>query len=179
MKTTRREGSQNQGEYSHNPAYIGEMEPEIAYYYSFRLTRSRTIQLSSGFKPLRIQKSRGQESPLCTVPGSFQKKTRIKGKEQDYFQPEEEIIRPQDPEVFRLGESSTQKEKIIVNKSDIISTTTIGNDIWTQNEHTVVKPESNINSNELWLQMSQFAKKINKRLKCSNRTMQGCKKLQP
>ncbi|MBW0467601.1 hypothetical protein O181_007316 [Austropuccinia psidii MF-1] len=40
---------------------------------------------SPGFKPFRNQKISGQESPFFTIPGSFQEKTRIPGKEQDLF----------------------------------------------------------------------------------------------
>ncbi|MBW0469331.1 hypothetical protein O181_009046 [Austropuccinia psidii MF-1] len=98
IQTLRREGSQNQGESSQNPGYRGSMEPERAYSDFFRITRRRPTRLSSGFKPPRIQKSRGQESPFFTIPASFQDKTRIKGKEKNYFQQEEERIRTIDPE---------------------------------------------------------------------------------
>ncbi|MBW0534599.1 hypothetical protein O181_074314, partial [Austropuccinia psidii MF-1] len=89
------------------------MGPEREYYESFRITRSRPTQLSSGFKPLRVEKSRGQESRLFTIAARFQEKTKIKGKEQYDLQTEEERSRPNDPEVVGLSEGSTQKQQII------------------------------------------------------------------
>ncbi|MBW0559164.1 hypothetical protein O181_098879 [Austropuccinia psidii MF-1] len=75
-KALRREGSQKQGESSHNTGFRGEMEPEREYSNSSRLTRSRPTQLSSGFTPLRIQQNSGQESPFLRIPGSFQEKNK-------------------------------------------------------------------------------------------------------
>ncbi|MBW0580233.1 hypothetical protein O181_119948 [Austropuccinia psidii MF-1] len=54
IQTLRREGSQNQGESSHNTGYTGEMEPTRTYSDSFRIAQSRKTQLSSGLTPLRI-----------------------------------------------------------------------------------------------------------------------------
>ncbi|MBW0512657.1 hypothetical protein O181_052372 [Austropuccinia psidii MF-1] len=127
------------------------MEPERAYSDSFRLTGSRTKQLSSGFTPLRIQKRRGQDSKFLTLQGILQEKIRIQRLEQHYFQPKEERIRPNDPEASEVSEGSVQK-KIILNTSYIISKPTIRNDNPNQNEHSVVTPESDIKINELWLQ---------------------------
>ncbi|MBW0525870.1 hypothetical protein O181_065585 [Austropuccinia psidii MF-1] len=67
IKNLRGEGGKNQRESNHNPIYRGEMELKRAYYDSFRLTRSRPAHLSSGFTPLRIQKSSGQESQFFTI----------------------------------------------------------------------------------------------------------------
>ncbi|MBW0463776.1 hypothetical protein O181_003491 [Austropuccinia psidii MF-1] len=125
MKTLTREGSQDQGESSHNPGYTEEMDPERAYSDSFMLTRSRPNQLSSGFTPLRIHKKSSQEFPFFTIPGSFQEKTRTKGQEKYYFQPEEERIRPNDPEIVGLSEIGAQKQQKIVNTPDRISTPTM------------------------------------------------------
>ncbi|MBW0465478.1 hypothetical protein O181_005193 [Austropuccinia psidii MF-1] len=67
-----RERSQDKGESNHYTSYRRTAEPDRAYSDSFRLTRSRTTQLSSGFTPFRNQKISGQESPFFTIPRSFQ-----------------------------------------------------------------------------------------------------------
>ncbi|MBW0536935.1 hypothetical protein O181_076650 [Austropuccinia psidii MF-1] len=104
-------------------------DPDRAYSDSFRLTRRRPNQLSSGFTPFINQPISGQESPFFTIPGDFQEKTRIQGQKKDHLQPEEGRVRHNDPE-------------------DI--------------EHNVVTPESNLNSDALWLQMSQFSEQTQK-----------------
>ncbi|MBW0533815.1 hypothetical protein O181_073530 [Austropuccinia psidii MF-1] len=96
-------GNQDMGESSNYPSYKRTAEPDRAYSDSFRLTRSRPTQLSSGFTSFRNQQISGQESPLFTIPGSFQEKTRIKGKNQDFLQPKAERVRPNDPEGFGIG----------------------------------------------------------------------------
>ncbi|MBW0500393.1 hypothetical protein O181_040108 [Austropuccinia psidii MF-1] len=108
--------------------------------------------------PFRHQKISGQESPFFTIPGSFREKKRIQGQKQDIFQPKEERLRPNDPEAVGLGEKSTKKPEIALNTSKISSTNN-SNVTPTQNEHSVFTPESNLNSDSLWLQMSQFAEK--------------------
>ncbi|MBW0470317.1 hypothetical protein O181_010032 [Austropuccinia psidii MF-1] len=98
-------------------------------------------QLSSGFTPFRSQQISWQESPFFTIPGSFQEKTRIQGQKQDNFQPEEERVRPNDPEAVRFGERSAQEPEVVVNNSRISSP--INRNITpTQIEHDVVPPEN-------------------------------------
>ncbi|MBW0479919.1 hypothetical protein O181_019634 [Austropuccinia psidii MF-1] len=92
------EGKQDKGESSHYQSYRRTADPDRAYSDYFRLTRSRPNQLSSGFTLFRNQQISGQESQFFTIPGSFQEKTRIQGKNQDHLQPEEERVRPNDPE---------------------------------------------------------------------------------
>ncbi|MBW0480107.1 hypothetical protein O181_019822 [Austropuccinia psidii MF-1] len=135
-------------------------EPDRAYSDLFRITRSRPTQLSSGFTPFKHQKISGQESPLFTIPGFFQEKKGIKGQKQDIFQPKAERVGPNDPEAVVLGEISTQDPEIVVNTSRISDTNNI-NITPTQNEHSVT-PESNLKSDSLWLQMSQFAEQTQK-----------------
>ncbi|MBW0522758.1 hypothetical protein O181_062473 [Austropuccinia psidii MF-1] len=95
------------------------------------------------------------------LQGSFQEKTRIQGHKQEIFQPKAERVRPNDPEAVGLGERSTKEPEIVVNTSRISSPN--NNKITpNQNEHSFVKPESNLNSDSLWLQMSQFAEKTQK-----------------
>ncbi|MBW0504271.1 hypothetical protein O181_043986 [Austropuccinia psidii MF-1] len=131
-------------------------DPDREYSDSFRLTRSRSNQLSSGFTPFRNQQISGQEPPLFTIPGSFQEKTRKQGQKQDLLQLEEERIRPHDPEAVGFGEGSAQEPQVILNNFRIISP--INRNITpTKIEHNFVTPESNLNIDELLLQMSQYA----------------------
>ncbi|MBW0578467.1 hypothetical protein O181_118182 [Austropuccinia psidii MF-1] len=82
---------------------------------------SRPHQLSSGFKPFTNQQISGQESPFFKIPGSFQEKTRIQGEKQDHLQPEEERVRPKDPEAFGFVERSAKEPNVFVNNSRISS----------------------------------------------------------
>ncbi|MBW0481565.1 hypothetical protein O181_021280 [Austropuccinia psidii MF-1] len=136
-------------------------EQESFYSYSIRLTRSRPTQLSSGFTPFRHQQISGQESPFFTIPGIFQEKTRIKGQKQGFFQPKAERVKPNDPEAVGLGERSKQEPEIAVNTSRMSSPNN-RNISPTQNEHSVVTPESSMRSYALWLQMSQFEEQTQK-----------------
>ncbi|MBW0467961.1 hypothetical protein O181_007676 [Austropuccinia psidii MF-1] len=97
VQTPGGEGKQDQGKSSHYLSYRRTTEPDRVYSDSFRLTRSRPNQLSSGFTPFRNQQISGQESPFFTIPGGFQEKKRIQGQKQDHLQPQEERIRPNDP----------------------------------------------------------------------------------
>ncbi|MBW0501667.1 hypothetical protein O181_041382 [Austropuccinia psidii MF-1] len=90
------EGKQDNGESSHYPSYRRTTDPVREYSDSFRLTRSRPNQLSSGFTPFRNQQISGQESSFFTIPGSFQEKTRTTGQKQDLLQPKAERVRPND-----------------------------------------------------------------------------------
>ncbi|MBW0539379.1 hypothetical protein O181_079094 [Austropuccinia psidii MF-1] len=145
VQTPGGEENQDKGKSSHYPSYRRTTAPDRAYSYSFRLTRSKPTQLSSGFKPFRYQQISGQESPFFTIPGSFQDKTRIQGQKQDFFQKKAERVRPNDPETVGLCERSTQEPEIVVNTSRISSPKN-RNITPTQNEHSVVTPESNLNS---------------------------------
>ncbi|MBW0529316.1 hypothetical protein O181_069031 [Austropuccinia psidii MF-1] len=98
---------------------------------------------------------------MVITKGSFQEKTRKQGKKQDLLQPEEERVRPHDPEALAFGERSAQEPEVVVNNFRISSpiNTTITP---TQIEHNVVTPERNLKSDALWLQMSQYAEKTQK-----------------
>ncbi|MBW0517630.1 hypothetical protein O181_057345 [Austropuccinia psidii MF-1] len=150
------EGNQDKGKLSHYPRYRRMIEPDRAYSNSFRLTRSRPTQLSSVFTQFRKHEISGQGSPLFTIQGSFQEKTRIQREKQDFFQPLVERVRPNAPEAVGIGERSTQEPEVIVNTSRI-SIPINRNINPTQNEHNVVTPESNLKSDQIWLKMSQFA----------------------
>ncbi|MBW0527215.1 hypothetical protein O181_066930 [Austropuccinia psidii MF-1] len=103
VQTPRGEGKQDNRESSRHPSCRITAEQDRAYYGYFRLTRIRPTHLSSGFTPFRNQQISGQESPFFTIPGSFQEKTRIQGKKQDFFQPKAERLRPNDPDAVGLG----------------------------------------------------------------------------
>ncbi|MBW0536085.1 hypothetical protein O181_075800 [Austropuccinia psidii MF-1] len=85
----------------------------------------------------------------------------VSRRRQDTFQPKAERVIPNYPEAFGIGERSTQEPEIVVNTSRIGSPNN-RNITPTQNEHNVVTPESNLNSNALWLNISQFAEKMQK-----------------
>ncbi|MBW0589839.1 hypothetical protein O181_129554 [Austropuccinia psidii MF-1] len=115
-----------------------------------RLTKRRPNQLSSGFTPLRNRQICGQESPFFTIPGSFEEKTRIQGQKKDHLQPEEERVRPNDPAAVGFGERSAQEPEVVVNNFRISSP--INRNITpTKIDHNVITPESNLNSDALWL----------------------------
>ncbi|MBW0499290.1 hypothetical protein O181_039005 [Austropuccinia psidii MF-1] len=161
VQTPGGEGKQDKGESSHYLSYRRTADPDREYSDSVRLTRSRPNQLSSGFTPFRNQQISGQESPFFTIPGGFQESTRIQGKKQDHLQPEEERIRSNDPEAVRFGKRSAQEPEVALNNSRI-SIPVDRNITPTQIEHNVVTPESNLKSDSLWLQMSQFPEQTQK-----------------
>ncbi|MBW0466689.1 hypothetical protein O181_006404 [Austropuccinia psidii MF-1] len=158
VQTPGGEGNQDKGESSRYPSYRRTAYPDRAYSDFFRLTRSRPNQLLNGVTPFRHQQISDQESPFFTIPGGLQKKTKIQGQKQDIFQQKAERVRPNDPEAVGIGGRSTKKTEISVNNSRISSPTN-RNITPTQTEHNSVTPESNLNSDKLWLKMSQFAVK--------------------
>ncbi|MBW0491442.1 hypothetical protein O181_031157 [Austropuccinia psidii MF-1] len=158
VQTPGGEGKQDKGESSHYPSYRRTTYPDRAYSDSFRLARSRPNQLSSGFTPFRNKQISGQESPLFTIPGSFQDKTKTQGRKQNLFQPKAERVRANDPEAIGFGEISAQEPGVAANNSRI-SIPINRNITPTQIEHNVVTSERNLNIDSLWLQMSQFAEK--------------------
>ncbi|MBW0487689.1 hypothetical protein O181_027404 [Austropuccinia psidii MF-1] len=161
VQTPGGEGKKEKGESSHYPSYRRTADPDREYSDSFRFTRSRPNQLSSGFTPFRNQVISGQESPFFIIPGSFQEKKRIQGKKQDHLQPEEERVRPNDPETFGFGERSAQEPEVVVNIFRISSP--INKNINpTQIDHNVVTPDSNLKSDALWLQMSKYSEQTQK-----------------
>ncbi|MBW0555166.1 hypothetical protein O181_094881 [Austropuccinia psidii MF-1] len=131
-------GSQDKGESSHYQSHRRTNEQERSYSDSFSFTRSKTARLSSSFTPFRHQQISDQESPFFTIP---------------------ESALP-DPEAVGLDERSSQEPEIVVDTSNRIRSPSNRNITPTQNENIVVKLESNINRNELWLKMSQFSEKV-------------------
>ncbi|MBW0468300.1 hypothetical protein O181_008015 [Austropuccinia psidii MF-1] len=55
VQTSGREVKKDKGESRHYSSYRRKAEPDTAYSDSFRVTRSRPTQLSSGFTPFRHQ----------------------------------------------------------------------------------------------------------------------------
>ncbi|MBW0577567.1 hypothetical protein O181_117282 [Austropuccinia psidii MF-1] len=126
-----------------------------------RANRIRENQATIQAIEVQNQHVSDQESPFFTIPGGFQEKKRIQGEKQDLFQSKEERVRPNDGEVVGFGERSAQEPEVAVNHSRISSP--INRNITpTQIEHNAVSPESNLNSDALWLQMSQYAEKTQK-----------------
>ncbi|MBW0535690.1 hypothetical protein O181_075405 [Austropuccinia psidii MF-1] len=161
VQTPGGEGKQDKGESSHYPSYRRTADPARKYSDSFRLTRKRPNELSSGFTAFRNQQLSGQDQPPFTLPGGFHEKRRTQWKEQDLFSPKAERVRPNDPETVGIGERSTQEAEVVVNHSRISSPLN-RNITPTQIEHNTVSPESNLNSYALWLQMSQCAEQTQK-----------------
>ncbi|MBW0579131.1 hypothetical protein O181_118846 [Austropuccinia psidii MF-1] len=121
VQTPGGKGNQDKGESSHYPSHRRTTDADRAYSDSFRLTRSRPNKLSSGFKLFRNQKISGQESLFFTIPGGLQEKTRKQGQKQDLLQPEEERVRPHDPEAVGFSERSAQEPEVAVNNFRISS----------------------------------------------------------
>ncbi|MBW0565160.1 hypothetical protein O181_104875 [Austropuccinia psidii MF-1] len=161
VQTPGGEGKQDKVESNYYPSYRRTTDPDRAHSDSFRLTRSKPNQLSSGSTPFRNQQVSGQESPFCTLPGGFQEKTRTQGQEQDPFSTNAGRVRPNDLETVGLGERSRQKPEVAVNNSRINGPLN-RNITPTQIEHNAVSPESSLKSDALWLQMSQYDEQTQK-----------------
>ncbi|MBW0476630.1 hypothetical protein O181_016345 [Austropuccinia psidii MF-1] len=125
----------------------------------FNLT-SHWAELGASFQKICIKEIDFKDVMLITK-GSFQEKTRIQGQKQDHLQPEEERVRPNDPEGVRFCERSAQEPEVVVNSSSISSPINT-NITLTPIEHNVVTPESNLKSAALWLRMSQYSEKTQK-----------------
>ncbi|MBW0514019.1 hypothetical protein O181_053734 [Austropuccinia psidii MF-1] len=101
------------------------------------------------------------------------KDTRAK---QDHLQPEEERVRPYDPEAVEFDERSTKEPEVALNNSSTRSP--INRNITpTQMDHNFFTPESNLNSDELWLQMSQYAEQTQKQFEELEASHERMKKL--
>ncbi|MBW0575485.1 hypothetical protein O181_115200, partial [Austropuccinia psidii MF-1] len=85
-------------------------------------------------------------------------------------------VRPHDPEVVVFGEISAQDPEVVV-KHSRISSPSNRNITPTQIEHNIVTSESNINSDALWLQISQYAEKAQKQFAELEAIHEGMKKL--
>ncbi|MBW0522116.1 hypothetical protein O181_061831 [Austropuccinia psidii MF-1] len=101
-----------------------------------------------------IEERLNQTGPTL-IPSQSQG-TRIQVQKQDIFKPKADRVRPNDPDAVGLGVRSTQKPEKVLNTC-IISIPTNRNIIPTQTEHNVVTPDSNLNSDKLWIQIFQFA----------------------
>ncbi|MBW0528124.1 hypothetical protein O181_067839 [Austropuccinia psidii MF-1] len=94
----------------------------------------------------------------------------------NHLQPKEERVGPNYAEAVGLGEGSAQEPEVAVHNSRISSP--INRNITpTQIEHNVVTPESNLNSDALWSQMSQYAEETQKQFSELEASCEGMKKL--
>ncbi|MBW0557131.1 hypothetical protein O181_096846 [Austropuccinia psidii MF-1] len=85
----------------------------------------------------------------------------MQGHKQDHPHPEEERVTPNDPEAVGFGERSAQEPEVVINKPRISSP--INRNITPiQIDPNVVTPGSNLNSDSLWLKMSQFSEQTQK-----------------
>ncbi|MBW0504538.1 hypothetical protein O181_044253 [Austropuccinia psidii MF-1] len=91
----------------------------------------------------------------------FPGKDKDTWEKQDHLQPEEERVQPYNPEAVGFGDRSAQEPEVAVNNSRISSPIN-RNIIPTKIENDIVTPESNLNSDALWLQMSKFAEQTQK-----------------
>ncbi|MBW0498620.1 hypothetical protein O181_038335 [Austropuccinia psidii MF-1] len=127
--------------------------------------------------------SQGVDQNISPVASNHSGTNRSVAKSHHSEQSEAERVRPNDPEGVGLGERSTQHPEIAVNTSRI-SNLTNRNITPTQTGHNNVTPESNLNSDKLWLKISQLEmesqeqledfKRINERLQ-RNATLQEAK----
>ncbi|MBW0508762.1 hypothetical protein O181_048477 [Austropuccinia psidii MF-1] len=85
VQTPGGEGKQDKGESSHYPRFRRTADPDRAYSDSFRLTRSRPNQLSSGITPFRNQQISGQESPFSQSQEVSRRRQGYKGKTKTTF----------------------------------------------------------------------------------------------
>ncbi|MBW0498118.1 hypothetical protein O181_037833 [Austropuccinia psidii MF-1] len=161
VQTPGGEDNMDNGKSSHYSSYRRKIESDRAYSDSFRLTRSKQTRLPSSFAPFRQQQISDQESPLFTIPGSFQEKTRTKREKKTSFS-HRQRVRPNDPEAIELRERSTQESEVVVNTSRISSPSN-RNITPTHNENNLT-PESSLKSDQLWLQMSRFAVQTQEKL---------------
>ncbi|MBW0518616.1 hypothetical protein O181_058331 [Austropuccinia psidii MF-1] len=127
------------------------------------------ITISNKFHP-------DKESPFFKIPGRFQEKTRIQGQKKDIFWTKAERVRLNDSEAVGLSERSTQQAEISGNTSRISSPNN-RNITPTQNGHSVVTPESNLKTDALWLQMSQYSEQTQKQLSETQESHERMKKL--
>ncbi|MBW0546107.1 hypothetical protein O181_085822 [Austropuccinia psidii MF-1] len=88
------------------------IEAGRAYSESLRLTRSgQPTKLPSSLTQFRNQQTSGQEAPYFPIPGDIQDRERIIVKEQDFFQPEAERVRPYETEIIGPSERIAKKRK--------------------------------------------------------------------
>ncbi|MBW0495944.1 hypothetical protein O181_035659 [Austropuccinia psidii MF-1] len=128
----------------HTPEGKGNQDKgESSHYPSNRRTTDPDRAYSDSF---RLTGSRPNQLSSGFTPFRNQK---ISGQE------------PHDQEAVGFGERSSQEPEVVVNSFRISSP--INRNITPTNiEHNVVTPESNLNSDALWLQMSQYAEQTQK-----------------
>ncbi|MBW0565126.1 hypothetical protein O181_104841 [Austropuccinia psidii MF-1] len=133
------------------------------------LTQTGPTQIPSG------SQGEGQISSPVASHHSDTNKSMTRSHHSSQFQePKAERVRRHDPEVVGFGERSAQEPEVVVNHSRI-SSPGDRNITPTQIEHNIVTPESNINSDALWLQIFQYAEQTQKQfaeLEASHERMQ-------
>ncbi|MBW0496607.1 hypothetical protein O181_036322 [Austropuccinia psidii MF-1] len=130
----------------------------------FRLLEVRANRIRENQATIQAMEEQLTQTGHTQIPSGSQGAGQIRSpvasnhSETNRSVPEEGRVRPNDPEAVGFGERSAQEPEVDVNNSRISSP--IDRNITpTQIEHNVVTPESNLNNDALWLQMSQFAEK--------------------
>ncbi|MBW0475463.1 hypothetical protein O181_015178 [Austropuccinia psidii MF-1] len=124
-----------------------------------QLTQTGNTQIPSG------SQGEGQISSPVASQHSETNRSVAKGhhslQKQDHLQPKEERVRPNDSKAVVFGEKSPQEPEVVLHNCTI-SNPINRNITPTQIKHDVVTPKSNINSDALWLKMSQSSVKTQK-----------------
>ncbi|MBW0555703.1 hypothetical protein O181_095418 [Austropuccinia psidii MF-1] len=110
---------------------------ESSHYPSYKKTSDPDRAYCNSFRPTRSRPNQ--------LYRSFQEKTRIQGQKQDHLQAEEERVSPNDPQVVVISSKMSSPINKNITPSHI--------------QHNVVIPESNLDSDALWLQMFQYSEK--------------------
>ncbi|MBW0509192.1 hypothetical protein O181_048907 [Austropuccinia psidii MF-1] len=175
------------------PEYLSQRDrPQRPYGNHQRLESYHAVQTPGGEIPSGSQGAGKISSPVAShhpktnrsvakshhssQSQEVSSKTRIQGQTQDHLQPEEERVRPNDPEAVGCGKRSSQEPHVVVHNSRI-SISINRNITPTQIDHNVVTPESKLNSDSLWLQMSQYTEQTKKQfseLNASHEMMKNC-----
>ncbi|MBW0536026.1 hypothetical protein O181_075741 [Austropuccinia psidii MF-1] len=121
-------------------------------------THSIEEQLSQIGPNLIPSGSQGVDQPNYPVASCYSgtRRSVARSHHSSQFQSKAERVGTNNPEAVGLGERSTQEPEIVVNTSRISSPNN-RNITPTHNKDSIVTPDSNLESDALWLQMSQFA----------------------
>ncbi|MBW0492884.1 hypothetical protein O181_032599 [Austropuccinia psidii MF-1] len=120
-----------------------------------------TIFAQKSNREIFTTKSHDSKSSYSCFHKSPCDKDKDKRAKKDHLQPKEEGVRPNDPEAVGFCERNAQATEVAVHNSRISSPLN-RNITPTQIEHNVVTTESNLNSDALWLQMSQYSEQTQK-----------------
>ncbi|MBW0510248.1 hypothetical protein O181_049963, partial [Austropuccinia psidii MF-1] len=137
----------------------------------FRLLEARENMIRENQATIQAIEEQLTQTGPTQIPSGWQSAGQISSPGASHHS---ETNKPNDPEAVRFGEISAQEPEAAVNHSRISSP--INRNITpTQIEHNAVSPESNLNSDALWLHMSQYGGQTQKQfseLEASHERMQ-------